>query len=324
MTVAGRVSGGCVVRTRGVKAVLPAAVVATALAGCGGSDAKAAGCAPARSATLVALRDPKGLVGTDAAIPAVSAKAEYRNLVPPLTRVSISLDQASLNDAADQLAGQKASGATLAAAFFKAKKITMTKQGTGPVVVATTDEWTRSAAAAFCAEGLRRAGYTVTVRQLADDNAVVAALQANQVQVSPQFTESALATLQPIAGGTKRSLQQTMLALGTAGQKSGIVYGVPARAGLQPVYAVSAEVARTHDLASLEDFAARCSGTGTVLAAESTCVAAGGCADGLAAKYGIKVGSVTQVKDVAAARAAVTTGTATIFAVAASDPLLAR
>lgn len=314
-------------RSRGVKAVLSAAVVATALAGCsgGGDDKKAAvGCAPARSATLVALRDPKGLVGTDAAIPAVSAKARYRNLVPPLTRVSISLDQASLNDAAGKLAGKKASGVTLAAAFFKAKRITVAKQGTGPVVVATTDEWTRSAAAAFYAEGLRRAGYTVSVKQLADDKAIVAALKANQVQVSPQFTESALAALQPIAGGTKRSLQQTMLALGTAGQKSGIVYGLPARAGLQPVYAVSSEVARTHNLVSLEDFAARCSGSGTVLAAEATCAAAGGCADGLSAKYGIKVGSVTQVKDVAAARDAVTTGTATLFAVAATDPLLVR
>lgn len=161
-------------RTRGVKAVLTAAVVATALAGCGGGEKAAVGCAPAPGATLVALRDPKGLVGTDAAIPAVSAKAEYRNLVPPLTRVSIALDQASLNDAADQLAGNKASGVALAAAFFKAKKITLTKQGSGPVVVATTDEWTRSAAAAFYAEGLRRAGYTVSVRQLADDTAIVA------------------------------------------------------------------------------------------------------------------------------------------------------
>lgn len=144
------------------------------------------------------------------------------------------------------------------------------------------------------------------------------------MQVSPQFTESALASLQPVAAGTKRSLQQTMLALGTAGQKSGIVYGLPARAGLQPVYAVSSEVARVHDLASLEDFAARCSGSRTVLAAESTCAAAGGCADGLAAKYGIKLGSVTQVRDAAAARDAVTTGRATLVAVAATEPLLVR
>ena len=60
------------------------------------------------------------------------------------------------------------------------------------------------------------------------------------------------------------------------------------------MYALSAEVARTHQLGSLEDFAARCSGTGTVLAAESTCAAAGGCADGHAAEYGIKLGPVSR------------------------------
>ena len=113
-------------------------------------------------------------------------------------------------------------------------------------------------------------------------------------------------------------------AAGCAGQKSGIVYALPARAGLQPVYAVSAEVARTHQLVSLDDFAARCSGSGTVLAAESTCAAAGGCADGLAARYGIKLGPVSQVEDAAAARDAVTTGRATLPAVAATDPLLQR
>jgi osmoprotectant transport system substrate-binding protein len=313
---------------RGFGAVL-ALATAVGLAGCSGGkddDKKAevaAGCAPAKSTGLVALNDPKGLVATDAAIAAVSAKAKYRDLITPLTRVSISLDQASLNAAADKLAGKKASGVQVAAAFFKAKRITIAKQGSGRVTLATTDEPTRSAAAAFYAEGLRRAGYSVSTVALADDKAIVAALKANTVQVAPQFTESALASLQPKA--TKdRSLQQTMLALGTAGLKSGVVYAAPAKAGLQPVYAVSAEVARKNNLASLDDFAKRCSGTGTVLVSEATCVAAGGCADGLSAKYGIKVGSVTEAKDVASARAAVRDGKATIVAVAATDPALVR
>lgn len=314
--------------TRGLKAVVSAAIIAVALAGCsGGGDKKseiAAGCAPAKSDSLVALGDPKGLVATDAAIPAVSAKAKYRDLITPLTRVSISLDQASLNSAADQISDKKASGSKVAADFFKAKRITIAKQGSGPIVVATTSEATRSAAAAFYAEGLKRAGYAVTVRQMADDKAINAALKANKVSVAPQFTESALASLQPTADTTKRSLQQTMLALGTAGLKSGIVYAAPAKAGLQPVYAVSAEVAKQHNLASLDDFAKRCSGTASVLASESTCAAAGGCADGLSAKYGIKVGTVTPVKDVAAARDAVMSGKATLVAVAATDPSLVR
>jgi osmoprotectant transport system substrate-binding protein len=317
------------VGTRGVKAVLATAIIALALAGCsgGGGDKKAdiaAGCAPAKSSSLVALNDPKGLVATDAAIPAVAVKAKYRDLITPLTRVSISLDQASLNAAADKLAGKKATGAQVAATFFKAKRITIAKQGSGAVAVATTDDPTRSAAAAFYAEALRRAGYTVSMTALPDDKAIIAQLKANKVQVAPQFTESALASLQPKADTTKRSLQQTMLALGTVGLKSGVVYAAPAKAGLQPVYAVSAEVARAHNLASLDDFAKRCSGTGTVLASESTCAAAGGCAAGLEAKYGIKVGTVTPVADVAAARDAVKTGKATIVALAATDPSLSR
>lgn len=313
--------------TRGFGAVL-AAVTVAGLAGCSGGDEErtaevAAGCAPARSTSLVALNDPKGLVATDAAIAAVSAKAKYRELITPLTRVSVSLDQASLNTAADQLAGRKATAAQVAAAFFRAKRITVARQGSGRVVVATTDDPTRAAAAAFYAEGLRRAGYTVATRELADDKAIVAALKANTVQVAPQFTEAALASLQPDAA-KDRSLQQTMLALGTAGLKSGVVYAAPAKAGLQPVYAVSAEVARKNNLASLDDFAQRCSGSGTVLASDATCAAAGGCADGLAAKYGIKVGSVTPVDGVAAARAAVRDGRATLVAVAATDPALVR
>lgn len=313
------------------KVILVAAIVALGLAGCSGgggddrSDAVAAGCAPAKSTALVALDDPKGLAATDAAIPAVSAKARYRELITPLTRVSIALDQASLNTAAGKLAGGRATGAQVATAFFRARRVTIAKQGSGAVAVATTDELTRAAAAAFYAEALKRAGYTVSTKELADDKAIVAALKANTVQVAPQFTEGALVALDPKAdAGKDRSLQQTMLALGTAGLRSGIVYATPSKAGLQPVYAVSAEVARRNDLASLVDFAKRCSGTGTVLAADPTCAAAGGCADGLATAYGIEVGTVTQVQDVAAARAAVRDGTATLVAVAATDPALVR
>jgi osmoprotectant transport system substrate-binding protein len=309
-----------------MKAVLSAAVVAVALAGCSAGDKTAAadGCAPAASSRLVALTDPRGLIGTDAAIAAVSAKSNYRELVNPLTRVSIALDQASLDVAADQIEARKASGAQVAAAFFKAKHVTSVKQGSGPVTVATTDDPTRSAAAAFYAESLRRAGYAVSVRELSDEKAIIAALTANTVQVAPQFTQSALASLQPRADTTRQSLQQTMLALGTAGKKSGIVYAAPANAGLRPVYAVSAEVARAHSLASLDDFARRCSGANTVLASEATCAAAGGCADGLSARYGIKVGTVTPMKNLAAARDAVESGNATLVVVAATDPALVR
>ena len=312
--------------SRGLTAIL-AATVAVALAGCSGDDGTsevAAGCAPAKSATLVALGDPKGLVAADALIPALSAKAEYRDLIVPLTRVSIALDQVSLSAGADKLAGGTVTGSAVAAAFFKAKKIAVARQGTGKVVLATTDEPTRTAAAAFYAEGLRRAGYTVRTTVLAGDRAIVAALKANTVQVAPQFTGGALVALTPKEAGRARSLQQTMLALGTAGRTSGIVYGTPAAAGLRPVYAVSAEVARRNNLVSLDDFAARCSGTGTVLASEATCDAAGGCADGLAARYGITVGSVTPAGDLATARAMVTGGTATLVAVTSGDPALAR
>ena len=310
---------------RRIQAAVAVVLVGAGLSACsgGGSDGAAAGCAPAGSSSLVALGDPKGLVPIDVAIPAVSAKARYRELSTPLTRVSISLDQASLTGAAEQLAGRKATGAQLAAAFFRSKRITMAKQAGGRVVVATTEDPTRTAAAALYAGALTRAGYTVSTRQLADDKAIVAALKANQVQVAPQFTEAALASLQPGAG-RNRSLQQTMLALGTAGLKSGVVYAAPARAGLRPVYAVSAEVARRNHLVSLDDFARRCSGAGTVLASEATCAAAGGCADGLASAYGIKVGTVTPMRDAAAARDAVRTGTATLVALAATDPSLSR
>lgn len=307
---------------RGFRAVLAAATVA-GLAGCSGGDGPAevaAGCAPAKGTALVALADPKGLVATDATIPAVSAAARYRALVTPLTRVSVALDQASLDAAAGRIAARTATGAQVAAEFFRAKRITVARQGSGPVVVATTADPTRGAAAAFYAEALRRAGYTVRTTAVADDRAIVAALKAGTVQVAPQFTGAALASLQPGAG-KDRSLQRTMLALGTAGRKSGVVYAVPARAGLRPVYAVSAEVARTHGLTSLADFARRCSGSGTVLAADATCAAAGGCADGLAATYGIAVGRVTPVDTAPAAGAAVRDGRATIVAL---DPALVR
>lgn len=307
---------------RGVRAILAAAVAAAALGGCtGGGAAAAVGCAPAKSTSLVALGDPKGLVPPDAALPAISAKAGYRDLVVPLTQVSVALDQASFNRLTDQL-GAGGAAQPLAAGFFAARRVTVARSRTGRVVVASTDEPIRRATAALYAEGLRRAGYTVTSTLLADDAAIAAALKAGTVQVAPQFTSGALAALRtPATGG---SLQQAMLALGAAGRQSGIVYGVPARAGRQPVYAVSAEVARAHRLVSLADFAARCSGRGTVLAADATCAAAGGCADGLASRYGIRLGSVVPVRTGAAAREAVRSGTATLVAVAATDRALPR
>jgi osmoprotectant transport system substrate-binding protein len=315
-----------------VSAVAGGLVAAAALTGCsGGGDDKpdtvAAGCAPASSSALVALGDPKGLVTADVLIPAVSAKAKYNDLLSPLTRVSVALDQVSLNSAADKLDGKKASAAALAAAFFKAKRISIAKDKSGSVVVATTADPARRVTAAFYAEGLKRAGYTVTTRELADDKEILGALKRNSAQVAPQFTESALAMLQPSAAkvaAKDKSLQKTVLALSSAGLKAGVVYASPAKAGLQPVYAVPAAVASKHNLASLEDFAKQCSGSGTVLAADPTCAAAGGCADGLAAKYGIKVGTVNQVKDSAEATKAAKSGKATLVAVAANDPALTR
>lgn len=307
-------------------------VVAAALTGCSGKDdAKpdtvAAGCAPASSKALVALGDPKGLVTADVLIPAVSAKAKYTDLMAPLTRVSVALDQTSLNSAADKLSDKKASAASLAAAFFKTKRISIAGGKDGSVVVGTTAEPERRVAAAFYAEGLKRAGYSVTTRELADDKEILGALKRNSVQVAPQFTESALATLQPAGAKTAakdKSLQKTVLALSSSGLKAGVVYAAPAKAGLQPVYAVPAAVASKFNLASLEDFAKRCSGSGTVVAADPTCASAGGCADGLAARYGIKVGTVNQVKDSAEAVKAATSGKATLVAVAANDPALTR
>lgn len=307
-------------------------VAVAALTGCSGGgddqpDEIAAGCAPASSSALVALGDPKGLVTADVVIPAISAKARYNELMAPLSRVSVALDQTSLNAAADKLADKKATPDALAAAFFKTKRITVAKDRSGRVVVATTADPARQVAAAFYAEGLRRAGYGVTTRRLGDDAAIVGALKASTAQVAPQFTESALAALQPSAAKTAakdKSLQKTVLALGSVGLRAGVVYGPPAKAGLQPVYAVPAAVASKHNLASLEDFAKRCSGSGTVLAADPTCAAAGGCADGLAARYGIKIGTVNQVKDSAEAAKAARSGKATLVAIAATDPAIAR
>jgi hypothetical protein len=54
------------VGSRRTIAVLAAALVTGGLAGCsGGGEDVAAGCVPAGSSSLVALRDPKGLVKTD-------------------------------------------------------------------------------------------------------------------------------------------------------------------------------------------------------------------------------------------------------------------
>lgn len=310
------------------------------VAGCssGGSDkpkvdaAMESGCAPVAGKQLVLLDDDKKLQTANNIIPVVHDKVAKPDLLAALDKASKALTPerlVGLNKATD--VDRKTAQA---AAADLAKSVRLTQgiaKGDGGHIVVGASNVSESQSVAFLYEiVLAAAGYDARVQPVGSREAYEPALESGDVDVVPEYMGTLAeflnqkvrgANAQPIASG---DIDRTFGTLKRLGTRLGLAFGRPAPATAQNGFAVTMALAERHDVKTLSDFAAKCSGQATVLAGPADCPRFGFCQPGLDKVYGLEVGRFSSL-DAGGPKTkkALTSGKATIGLVFTSDAALA-
>jgi osmoprotectant transport system substrate-binding protein len=324
--------------------VLTLAMVAVALSGslaaCGkagssSSDSASSGggkgCAPAAGDQLVALDDDKKLQTVDNVIPAVNAKLAQEPLLAALDKVSGVLDTAKLvglNKATDL---DRKSSKVAAEEFVAAEKLTDgLAKGSGPVVVGAANFPESVTLANVYALTLQGAGYDASVKPAGNRELYLKVLEKGELGVVPEYLGTLTEFINKAVNGkdaatlASSDVDKTAAELTKLGDKVGLKFGKPAAAADQNTFAVTKKLADDKGIKTLSDFAAKCSGSATILGGPAECKQRPFCQPGLEKTYGITFGK-TAVFDAAGplTKNAIKTGKATIGLVLSSDAELA-
>jgi osmoprotectant transport system substrate-binding protein len=309
------------------------------VAGCGngGSDTSEAdavrgpGCAPVAGKQLVLLDDDKKLQTANNIIPVVHEKVA-RPALAALDKASQALTPerlVALNKATDV---DRRTARAAAAELARSVRLTQNiPKGDGGRIVVGASNVSESQSVAFLYEiVLTAAGFDARVQPVGSRDAYEPALESGDVDVVPEYLGTLAeflnqkvrgADAQPIASGDVDRTLNTLKRLGT---KLGLAFGRPAPAGAQNGFAVTMAFAERHEVKTLSDFAAKCSGRATVLAGPADCPRFEFCQPGLENMYGIEVGRFSSL-DAGGPKTkeALTSGKATIGLVFTSDAALA-
>jgi osmoprotectant transport system substrate-binding protein len=318
------------------------AAAAFLIAGCGkagssgtqapASAAGAGGCAPVAGTQLVALTDDKKLQTVDNIIPAVNSKAVKPGLLDALNKVSAALDTPkliALNKATD--IDHKTSPAA-AQAFATSSNLTngITKGAGGAVTIGAANFSESQTVAELYKIALTAAGFTAKVQTVGNRELYEPALEKGQLQVVPEYVGTLTEFLNPKVNGANPSpmassdLDATVTALKGLGSKLGLTFGEASQAADQNTFAVTKAFADKYGVATLSDFASKCSGKDTVLGGPPECPQRPFCEAGLQKTYGITFGSFKSL-DAGGSQTknGLTTGTISIGLVFSSDAALA-
>lgn len=140
---------------------------------------------------------------------------------------------------------------------------------------------------------LQKAGFTVTVKLVANRELYEPSLEKGQIDVVPEYAAtytSFLATAQKVTGaaGTPSSdITKTLAVLKPLAAKAGVTVLKPSQATDENTFVVSGAYAKEHSLTSLSDLAKV--GGSLTIASGPECATRPFCALGLKTKYGITV-----------------------------------
>jgi osmoprotectant transport system substrate-binding protein len=278
------------------------------VAGCGakgssGTKAPASvsgsGCAPVKGTDLVVLTDDKKLQTADNVIAAISPKVNNPALVAAVDKVADALTTdklIALNKAVDvdrktpKVAAQEfATAENLAAGLARGPG--------GPIKIGAADFSEGQILGSLYEITLNAAGYTATVQQIGKREIYEPQLEKGDVSVTPEYAGTLTEFLNGVVNGSKKvplasgDVDKTVAALRDLGAKRNLVFGKPSAAADQNAFAVTKAFADQHGVKTLSDFAAKCSGTATVLAGPAECPQRVFCQPGLEKTYGLQVGS---------------------------------
>ena len=326
---------------RATACLIAGLTVAGLTTGCGESGSSgteapasvsAAGCAPVAGDQLVVLEDDKKLQNADNIIAAINAKVADPALVAAVDKVADALDTPkliALNKAVDidrktsqVAAGEIAQSANLTAGLAK---------GPGGAIRIGAADFSESATLGALYEiVLDSIGYDATVTQIGNRELYQPQLEKGDIGVTAEYAATMAEFLNKKVNGATASpvassdVEATVTALKSVGQKVGISFGKPAKAATQNAFAVTKALADKHSLRTLSDFASKCSGAASILAAGAECPQRPFCQQGLEQKYGIQFGRFASL-DAGGPQTknGLKTGTVTIGLVFSSDGSLA-
>ena len=300
--------------------------------GSGTKSATASGCKPVPGGRLVVLADDKKLEAANNIVPALNAKAASPTVLAALDKASAALTTQrliGLNKATDV---QGKSPKEAAEGFESSTKFTDgIKAGKAGSVVIGASNFSESQSLAFIYQiALNAAGYDARVQPVGNREAYEPALKSGDVDLVPEYLGTLTeflnqkvngADAKPLATG---DIDKTFTALKGLGAKRGLEFGQPAKATAQNAFAVTKALADKYHVATLSDFAAKCSGQDTVLAGPPECQKYRFCQPGLEDTYGL-VGIKFTSLDAGGpgTKTALTQGNATIGLVFTSDAVFA-
>jgi osmoprotectant transport system substrate-binding protein len=316
------------------------AVVVSFAAACGSSGssgtkapvaAGSGGCTPIKDSSLVVLTDDKHLQASDNVVPAVNEKVNNPALLAALDTVSAALDTPKLVAMNKMVDVDKKTTAQAADAFAQQSGFldSITQKGSGKIKIGTADFAENQEIAELYKLALAKAGYDASVQTVGKREVYAPALEKGQIQVVPEYAASLTTYLNGVQNGANGTqtpsgdIDKTMATLTPMATKAHLVMGKPSAAADQNAFAVTKALASKYNLATLSDFAAKCSGSASVLAGPAECPQRPFCQPGLDTTYGIKFGSFKSTDAGGPiTKTAVTSGQATMGLVFSSDSSL--
>jgi osmoprotectant transport system substrate-binding protein len=292
-----------------------------------------AGCAPVTGDALVVLADDKKLQTADNIVPVINGKAANPALTAAVDKVSDALDTPKLIGLNKAVDVDRKTPQVAANEFAAAEKLTdgLAKGPGGNIIIGAANFSENQTLGALYKIVLDAAGYNATVQQIGNRELYEPDLQAGKIQVVPEYAGTITeflnkkingANAAPVASG---DVDRTVAALTEIAGKIGLVVGKASKAADQNAFAVTKALADKYSVKTLSEFAAKCSGTATVLGGPAECPQRPFCQPGLETTYGLKVGKFAQLGPAGGpqTKTALKTGTITIGLVLSSDGALA-
>ncbi|QGQ19776.1 glycine/betaine ABC transporter substrate-binding protein [Cellulomonas sp. JZ18] len=319
------------------------AVATLALAGCGApgsgggraeptstSSSGLTTCEPVAGESLVVLEDDQGLQNADNVIPAVNAQVAQQHpvVVELLDRVSAALDTDRLIELNKAVDIDRRTSSEVAREFVADEGLAADEQtGAGTALTVGAANFSESLTLAeIYAEVLRSAGFDAQAQSIGSRETYLPALQDGTLAVVPEYAATLTTYLSaqvngPDAeAGASADVDETVAALTPLAEQSGLVVGAPSDAQDQNAFAVTAEFAQEHDVATLSDLAETCGGL--VLAGPPECPERPFCQVGLEETYGLDIAEFRSF-ELSLIATALRQGDAAIGLVLSSDGALA-
>ena len=325
-----------------ILAAIPlAGVLAFGLTACGdpGSsgttapeDVTGEGCEPIAGDTLVALKDDKKLQASENLVPAFNADSASDEAVKAVDSVSAVLTTKDLTELNKNVDIDRMTPMDAAEKYAKSNDLaTGVSEGSGTVVVGHANFSESQIVASVYKFALDAAGFETELKDVGNREAYLPALESGDFDVIPEYAASLAETLNPDAEAddaqdpvASPDIAETMDTLKGFAEDAGIVLGEPAQATTQNAYVVTQAFVDEHDVATLSEFAEKCSGKASVLAGPPECPERVYCQLGLQETYDIQFGNFKSLDIGTSTKRSVVSGESTVGTVTTTDSALAE